>query len=79
MNWFNSEYQEIFSSINNHEIKNIVKEKTCFKCILNPSYVDLFITNSPKSFQHTHRFPCRLSDHHNLVDCFEKYLWKAKI
>ena len=38
------------------EAKNIF-EKTCFKSVLNPSCVDLFVTNSP----------CGLSDHHNLV------------
>ena len=66
---FNSEdYEiEISSFLNNHEAKNIVKEKTCFKSVLNPSFVDLFITNSPKSVQHAHSFPCGLSDHHNLV------------
>ena len=66
---FNSEDHkiEISSFLNNHEAKNIVKDKTCFKSVLNPSCVDLFITNSPKSFQHIHSFPCSLSDHHNLV------------
>ena len=24
-----------------------VKENTCFKNVLNPSYIDLFITNTP--------------------------------
>ena len=66
---FNSEDHEteITNFLNNHEAKNIVKQKTCFKNILNPSCVDLFITNSPKSFQHTHSFSCGLSDHHNFV------------
>ena len=66
---FNSEDHEIeiSSFVNNHEAKNIVKEKTCFKSVLNPSCVDLFVTNNPKSLQHTHGFPCALSDHHNLV------------
>ena len=66
---FNSEDHEIeiSSFLNNHEAKNIVKEKTYFKSVLNHSCVDLFITNSPKSFQHTHSFPCGLSDHQNLV------------
>ena len=49
-------------------LKNIVKGKTCFKSVLNPLCVEFFITNSPKSFQHTHSFPCGLSDRHNLVD-----------
>ena len=58
---------EVSSFLNNHEAKNIVKEKTCFKGALNPSCVDLFISSSPISFQHTHSFPCGPSDHHNLV------------
>ena len=55
---FNSEDHEIEISrfLNNHKTKNIVKEKTCFKSVLNPSCVDLFITNSTKSYQHTHSF-----------------------
>ena len=44
---------EISSFLDNYEAKNIVKEKTCFKSVLNPLCVDLFITNSPKTFQHT--------------------------
>ena len=66
---FNSEDHEIeiSSFLNNHDTKNIVKEKICFKSVLNPLCVDLFITNNPKSFQLTHSFPCGLSDHHALV------------
>ena len=66
---FNSEDHEIeiSSFLNNHEAKNIVKEKTCFKSVLKPLYVYLFITNSPKSFQHTQSFPCGVSDHHNVI------------
>ena len=66
---FNSEDHEteITNFLNNHEAKNIVKQKTCFKNVFNPSCVDLFITNSPKSFQHTHSFSCSLSDHHKFV------------
>ena len=66
---FNSEDHEIEISnfLNNHEAKNIVKEKTYFKSILNQSLVCLsFITNSPKNVQYTHRFLCGLSDRHSL-------------
>ena len=31
--------------------KNLVKDKTCFKSLDNPSCIDLFITNSYQSFQ----------------------------
>ena len=70
---------EITNFLNNHEAKNIVKQKTCFKNVFNPSCVDLFITNSPKSFQHTLSFSCGLSDHHNFVLAVLKNIWKAKI
>ena len=36
-----------------YDAKNIVKVKTCFKNVENPSCTDLFITNSPNSFQNT--------------------------
>ena len=31
--------------------KNIAKDKTCFKNPINPTCIDLIITNRPKSFQ----------------------------
>ena len=36
-----------------YNVKNIVKENTYFKNALNPSCIDLFIKNSPLSFQNT--------------------------
>ena len=56
-----------YSQKYSHKAKNIIEQKTCFKNVFSPSCVDLFITNSPKSFQHTHCFSCSLSDHHNFV------------
>ena len=50
-----------------HEAKNIVKHKTCFKSIENPSCIDLFITNHPNHFQNTLSIPTGLSDCHNMV------------
>ena len=58
---------QITNFLNNYGAKNIVKQKTCFKSISNPSCIDLFITNSAKSFQHTHSFSRGISDHHNFV------------
>ena len=34
-----------------NDLTNIVKNNTCFKNPLNPSCIDLFLTNSPQSFQ----------------------------
>ena len=45
----------------------IGKDKTCFKTIDNPSSIDLFfLTNSPKSYQHT-TMSTGLSDCHKLI------------
>ena len=44
---------EVDNFLEQYGAKNIVKEPTCFKSADNPSCVDLFLTNSPLSFQHT--------------------------
>ena len=50
-----------------HEAQNFVKEPTCFKNKDNPSCIDLFVSNSPRCFQHTKTFWTGLSDWHKLV------------
>ena len=50
-----------------HELKNLIKEKTCFKNVSNPSCIDLFLTNNALSFQHTETVSTDLSDFHELV------------
>ena len=49
---FNAEDTEpcLASFLYQYEAKNLVKDKTCFKSIINPSCVDLLITNSYNSF-----------------------------
>ena len=47
--------------------KNLVKEPTCFKNTENPSCIDLFITNSYRSFQHTTTVTTGLSDFHKMT------------
>ena len=47
--------------------KNLVKEPTCFKSTENPSCIDLFITNSYRSFQKTSTVSTGLSDFHKMV------------
>ena len=66
---FNSEHTEssLSSFLFQYNAKNIVKEKTCFKSQNNPSCIDLFITNSPKSFQNTLVLATGLSDFHKMV------------
>ena len=50
-----------------HNIRNLVKEPTCFKSIENPSCIDLFLTNTPQSFQNTTTITTGLSDFHKMV------------
>ena len=53
--YFNAEESEpcLSQFLYEYNAKNIVKESTCFKNVLNPSCIDLFIANSPMSFQNT--------------------------
>ena len=66
---FNAEISEfcLDSFLYQHELKNLVKEKTCFKNVSNPSCIDLFLTNNALSFQHTETVSTGLSDFHELV------------
>ena len=59
-----------------YNAKNIVKESTCVKNKLNPSCTDLFITNSPFSFQNTIAVTNGLSDFHKMVVTVMKMSFK---
>ena len=50
-----------------HDLTNLVKEGTCYKNPRNPSCFDLYLTNSPLSFQNTSSVFTGLSDFHKLV------------
>ena len=66
---FNAEETEIVMStfLNTYSLKNLVKEKTCFKSLQNPSTVDLFLTNNNRSFQGTRAISVGISDFHKLI------------
>ena len=53
--------------LSEHDLKCIVKDPTCFKNVLNPSCIDLLITNFPNSFQGTTTLTTGLSDYHKMV------------
>ena len=59
--------QYLSSFLYRHELSSVVKENTCFKNVSNPSYIDLFLTNSALSFQDTMTVSCGLSDFHKLA------------
>ena len=50
-----------------NDSENLVQQKTCFKSANNPSCIDLFVTNSPRSFQNTITFASGLSDFHKMI------------
>ena len=50
-----------------HDLENLVKDKTCFKNANNPSTIDLFLTNNSLAFQNTTTKFTGLSDCHQLV------------
>ena len=66
---FNTEISEprIDSFIYEHDLHNLVKEKTCFKSVENPSCIDLILTNNAMAFQNTTTVFTGLSDFHKLV------------
>ena len=48
-------------------LKNIVKSKTCFRSLENPSCIDIFLTNSALSFQGNTALSSGMSDCHKMV------------
>ena len=67
------EFCEIF------DLKNLVKENTCFKSRVNPSCIDLILTNRYRSFQHTHAIETGLSDFHKMTLTVLKTSFKKKL
>ena len=59
-----------------HNAKNIAKDNICFTNAWNPSSSDLFIANSPLSFQNTIAVSNGLPDLHKMVITVMKMLFK---
>ena len=53
--------------LDSHNAQSLISDKTCFKSLLNPSTIDLFITNSPKSFSSSCAVSSGLSDFHKMI------------
>ena len=66
---FNSEDSEpeLCAFLQKYGAKNIQIKNTCFKNIDKPSCIDLFLTNSPMSFQNTTVLVNGLSDFHKMA------------
>ena len=61
------ENEELDDFLDEFQGKNLVKDPTCFASVENPSCLDLFITNSYRSFQQTTTVSSGLSDCHKMV------------
>ena len=66
---FNVDVKEVSLHLfcNQYKLKSLNKDPTCYKNIDNPSCIDLFLTNSAKSFESTCTIEAGLSDFHKLV------------
>ena len=77
---FNSEVSEI--SMNNfcqlYNLRNLVKEPTCFKNLQNPSNIDLMLTNKCRSFQNTTVIETGISDFHKMTATVLKTCYKKE-
>ena len=65
---FNAEESEdtLAFFLDHNYASNLVRDKTCFKNLSNPSCIDLIITNKPGWFQNTIATSIGLSDYHKL-------------
>ena len=62
-----------------YNLKNLIKEPTCFKSLKNPTCIDLILTNRPKCFQNSNVFETGLSDFHKLTfTVLKAYFQKQK-
>ena len=66
---FNSELDEetMKELCGNYNVINLIKEPTCFKNPLNPSSIDLMLTNRAGRFQDSLTIETGLSDHHKMT------------
>ena len=62
-----------------YNVKNLINEPTCFKNPLNPSSIDVILTNKVRSFQESKVIETGLSDHHKLtLTVLKQYYPKQK-
>ena len=66
---FNIELKEAIMTTfcSQYKLKTLNEEPTCFKNYTNPSCIDLYLTNCPKSFQSNLTIETSLSDFHKLI------------
>ena len=77
---FNSKFSEpcLNDFCDIYNLKNLLKEPTCYKNSDNPSCTDLFLTNRPRTFQCTATVETGISDFHKLVVTVLKTFYKKQ-
>ena len=50
-----------------YSLKSLIRQNTCFKSLVNPSGIDLILTNCPRYFQHSGVYETGLSHFHKLT------------
>ena len=78
---FNLEPEEVkmLDFLNIYNLKNLVKQKMCYKNPENTSCIDVILTNSHRSFPNTNVFETGLSDFHKMtVSVLESHFPKQK-
>ena len=64
----NTEVPDVLSIfLYQHDLENLVTDKTCFKNANNPGTIDIFLTNNSLAFQNTTTTFTGLCDCHKLV------------
>ena len=61
-----------------YNLKNVIKDKTCFKNPNKPSCIDLVITNRPKSFQNSMVIETGLFDFHKMCITVRKMYYSTQ-
>ena len=77
---FNSEMSESVMKdfCEAYNLRNLIKEPTCFKNVENPSTIDLILTNRATRFQNSMAIETGLSDHHKLTITVMRRFFKNK-
>ncbi len=69
---------KVYEFCKTYNLKNIVKDNTCFKNPKKPTRIDLILTNRSNNFQDTAVIETGLSDYHKMtVTCLKRYVKKS--
>ena len=77
---FNSDSSDkkLFEFCQTYDLENLIKEPTCYKKPMNPSSIDVMLTNRKRSFQSSTTVETGLSDCHKMTITVLKTYFKKK-